>query len=268
MTHQQLLNKLAAKSLVQAIDEDLSRLIIRQRNLAKHDEKIRNTMRSTVLSTMLARWNCALLADKTEVTDSYKQTTVLTLTILFHKYGFAYPEITQKAIKAIDQLNKAVALSDDFFRKSSEIKDFISTEPTPLQRNPKSPDHLTFYRPQDVISIQLDNQYFCAYIHSNTRFNESPIIEFYDKIFDIAPHIADLKSVRAKGQVYNDGIERISKYSVSGIKFSPDPAHQIQLMGSAIETPPSNTHIMISDWQFTVSDIFTLQNDIRRTFEK
>jgi hypothetical protein len=268
MTHQQILDKLAAKSLVQSIDEDLARLTIKTMSQAKHDKKIADNMISHILPIMLLRWDCALKANNSEVTSNYKQKTILALGIILHKYGFVDNTITEQAIKAIDQLNKEVALSDDFFRKSVEIKAFLKTKPTPLKRSPNSPDNITFYRAKDVISIQLNKKYYCAYIHSLISSNESPIIEFYEKIFDIVPTILDLENSKAKGQIYNDGIERITKFSVSGIKFLPDLANQIQLIGSTIELPPSNTHLTTPDWQFTVSDIFNIQDDIKRTFEK
>ena len=128
----------------------------------------------------MLRWNCILNADKDAVTDNYKLITTLGLCIQLHKYGFADKDLTAKALKAIDKLNKDVVLSDDFFRKSDEIKKIINLTPVSLKRKPTIPENITFYREKDVISIQLDNKFYPAYIHKLTGTNESPIIEFYN----------------------------------------------------------------------------------------
>ncbi|RZJ49365.1 MAG: hypothetical protein EOO44_18415 [Flavobacterium sp.] len=267
MTHQQILDKLAAKTVVQNIDEDFARLTAKAMAFAKHDKKIAENLAGYILPKILLRWNCVLNADKTEVTDNYKNITVLALAIILHKYGLTDPEILEQAIKAIDTLNKNVVLSDDFFRKSDQIKQFISSAPTALKRKPSLPDSITFYRPKDVIAIQLEKHFYCAYIHKNARPNESPIIEFYDKRFDKVPEIQELENVAAKGQLYNDGIIRISKYSVSGLKFLPDTANQIKLISSDVLNPPSNAHLEEPVGLYAVMDIFEIQNEIERLFK-
>jgi len=214
-------DKLAAKHLVQAIDEDLARLV--WYSMTVDTNKSINTQTKDILDKFFLRWNCILGVDSEEVSDIYKQKTISALAILLHKYGLVDKTITIQALSAIDSLNDAVALIDDFFRKSKEIKQVISSNPTRLARRPTMPNNITFYREKDVISIQLDKKFYIAYIHGHMMINESPIIEFYDTIFDKIPTVKELKKLRAKGEMYNDRVARIAKYSVSGLKFLPDP---------------------------------------------
>lgn len=267
MTHQQLLDKLAAKSLVQNIDEDLARLTISTMIYAKNNNISTENLVDYFLPKLLLRWNCVLKAHESEVTNNYKQKTILILAITLHKYGFADITLTTKAVKAIDDLNKEVALNDDFFRKSDEIKSFIQSKPSELKRKPSFPDNITFYRPKDVISIQLDNKYYAAYIHKLSNPNESPIIEFYDGIFDEVPTLAKLEKLKAKGKIYNDGKVRVAKFSVSGMKFLPDLANQIKLISACIEIPPSNEHLEKPTGLYSIIDIFELQSNIDKIFE-
>ena len=267
MTHQQIVDKLAAKALVQNIDEDFARLTAKAMAYAKHDKTIAENLSCYILPKILLRWNCVLNADETEVTKNYKRTTIVALAVILHKYGLTDPEIVEKAIDSIDALNRDVVLSDDFFRKSDQIKKIISSAPAPLKRKPSLPDNITFYRPKDVIAIQLGSHFYCAYIHKHSRPNESPIIEFYDKKFDKVPEIEELKKLQGKGQLYNDGIERISKYAVSGIKFLPDLANQIKLISSDVETVPSNSHLQEPVGLYAIMDIFEIQNEIERLFK-
>lgn len=267
MTHQQILDKLAAKSLVQNIDEDLARLTGTAMRYAKHDKEIAANLTNYILPKMILRWNCILEADSEEVTVNYKRKAYIALAVTLHKYGLTDKIINEKAIHAIDDLNKEVVLSDDFFRKTAEIKAFINSKATELKRIPSSPDNITFYRPKDVISIQLGKQYFCAYIHSHERPNESPILEFYDKIFDSIPKIEALEKIKAKGRMYDSGVTRVSKFSVAGIKFLPDLANQIKLIAACVETPPSNTHLDEPVGLYTITDIFGIQDDIDNLFK-
>lgn len=266
MTHQQILDKLAAKSLVQNIDEDLARLTAIAMRYAKHDKEIAANLTNYILPKMLLRWNCVLEADGSEVTINYKRKANVALAVMLHKYGLTDEIITEKAISAIDDLNNEVVLGDDFFRKTAEIKTFINSKPTELKRIPSSPENITFYRPKDVISIQLGEQYFCAYIHGHERPNESPILEFYDKIFDSVPEIGELQNINAKGRMYDSGIARISKFSVAGIKFLPDLANQIKLIAACVQTPPSNAHLDKPVGLYTISDVFGIQDDIDNLF--
>lgn len=265
MTHQQILDKLASKYLVQSIDEDLARLTYYAMCFEKNNYI--DSQFKYIFPKLMLRWNCIINADKDAVTDNYKLITTLGLCFQLHKYGFADKNLTEKALKAIDKLNKDVVLSDDFFRKSEDIKKIISLVPIQLKRKPTIPESVTFYREKDVISIQLDKKFYPAYIHKLTGTNESPIIEFYNMVFDEVPTIKELEKLSAKGQVYNDGIERISYFSVSGMKFLPDLANQIKLIGSCVEQKPLNKHLEKPIGLYAVKDLFQLQEDIKNIFK-
>ncbi|WP_286964929.1 hypothetical protein [Flavobacterium sp. UBA4854] len=109
MTHQQILDKLAAKYLVKSIDDDLARLTFTAMCYEKDTEK----QLSRILPQLLNRWNCVLNTE--QISNNHKQKTILALSIVLHKYGFKDDTINKKAIEAIDLLNKEVVLSDDFF---------------------------------------------------------------------------------------------------------------------------------------------------------
>jgi hypothetical protein len=258
MKHQQILDKLAAKSMVEAIELDLGLIIREQWNQGINVDKL--------LDTLLQRWNCALLAPETEVSSLYKDKVVLAICVLLHKYGIQKDEITDKAIQAIDSLNKAVALSDAFYHQSSKIKEYLKTSSLPLKKRPSFKDAITFYRAQDVISICLDNKYYVAYVH-DTNGNKSPIIEFYDMVFDQRPtDIKQLMNINARGTLYNDGSRRISKYSIYGLKDLPDWANQVHLIKASIETPPSTLDLKESVALYAVSRIIDLPSIIKGLF--
>ncbi|MGN7864654.1 hypothetical protein [Chryseobacterium sp. 22458] len=263
MTHQQILDKLSSKYLVKSIDEDVARLTY----YAMCFEKDHNSQFEYIFPKLMLRWNCVLNADKNTVTDHYRLITILALCIHLHKYGFADKDLTAEALKAIDKLNEAVVLSDDFFRKSEEIKKIISSLPVPLKRKPSIPENITFYREKDVVSIQLGNRFYAAYIHRLTGVNESPVIEFYNGVFDKVPTIQELEKLNAKGRVYNDGTERISHFSVSGMKFLPDLANQIKLISACVEQKPPHQHLEKSVGLYIVMDIFKLQDEIKSIFK-
>lgn len=264
MTHQQLLDKISAKHLVQSADEDLARLVWS----AMTSDKNKNIQEQTeqLVSKLLTRWNCILTTTDKEISEHYKQKAYLALAILLHKYGYKYEPITDNALKAIDLLNKDVVLSDDFFRKSDTIKSFLATEPVPLKRKPIIPESITFYRPKDVISIQLENKFYGAYIHSLTGPNENPIIEFYDKVFDKIPNIKELKQCKAQGALLIDGTKRIAKYAVSGMKFLPDLSNQVKLISACENESPSNSHLQKPIGLYAVEDIFSIQRIIKGLF--
>ena len=263
MTHQQVLDKLAAKHLVKSMDDDLATLIFYAMCYEKQDTEKQLLY---ILPKLLNRWNC-ILNDNNEVSAIYKKKTILALGMLLHKYGFADKDITSKALLSIDELNNDVVLDDQFFKKTEEIKELLTLSPIPLKRKPTVPESFTFYRNMDVISIQLKNRFYGAYVHQISGSNESPVIEFYNGIFDRIPTMNELEDLPAKGQLYKDGIERISLHSVYGMKHEPDPANQIQLISACVENPPSNNHLEKSIGLYTVSDIFRIQGTIQELFK-
>lgn len=255
MTHQQILDKLAAKYLVKSIDEDLARLTFDA--ICYNDDP--NKQLTYILPKLLNRWNCILNAENT-IADNYKLTTVLALSILLHKYGFSDIDITNKAIKAIDKLNKNIALKEDFFRKSEEIKQFILSKPIPLKRKPTIPESITCFRAKDVISIQLEDRFYAAYIHEIRNGNSGFVLEFYDHIFNRLPTLKEVENLLAKGN------DQIFHFLVFGIRYQPDLANQIVLIGANVETKPSNIHLKDSKGTI-VQNIFDIQHYIKVLFK-
>ena len=266
MTHQQITDKLAARHLVQSMEEDIARLSWEAITFDKN--KYIDDQLSHILPKLLLRWNCVLDADNGDVSEGYKQKTIVALITLLHKYGYANTELTAKGFKAIDAINDAVLLSDDFFRKPEEIKQVLSAAPVPLKRKPSIPDSITFYRAKDVISFQLGKRFYAAYIQTLSAPNESPVLEFYDAVFDKVPNLQELEKVPAKGERYQDGTDRTARFSVSGLKFLPDLAHQIQLVSACVENKPSGEHLQKAIGLYTVGDLFSIQESIGHLFHE
>ncbi len=267
ITHAQALMKLAADILVQTLDEDLARLLADTMARARHDASIAANPSASVLPPLLRRWNCVLQAGDDAASPLYRDKTVVALAILLHKYGIADAGILDRADAAIDALNEAVALSDDFHRKTGAIKTaFLRTPPAPLKRAPGLPDSLTFYRAGDVVSYQLEGRYHAVFVHRCAQTNQSPVIEFYDAVFDHVPAIDELRDKPARGRRYNDGSARIERMSVAGMKFMPDPAGQFVLIKACVDTPPDSSRLGEPVGLYGVSDVFDLQDSVDGMF--
>ena len=264
MTHQQILDKLAAGAIVSCIDDELARLVGWSMN---GEFETAEQQLADFHPKLLSRWNCVLNAGKEEVGAYYKEEVVLVLAVLLHKYGFKDKVITTQALKAIDKLNKGVVLSDHFFRKTEEIKAVLNSDPVLLKKRPGHRESITFYRSKDVISFQLDGQFYAAYIHDLVGQNNYPIIEFYDQVFTRVPELKDLKDVKARGAVYNDGVARISLDAIYLMKYLPDVANQVHLIAAGVEEKPSNDHLEESVGLYGMSDIFRIQDSIRGMFK-
>ena len=98
--------------------------------------------------------------------------------------------------------------------------------------------------------------------------NESPVIEFYDLVFNKKPKIEALSELRAKGQKYNDGKSRKANFAIYGMTYQPDLANQIHLIKSCNESEmlPASSHPEEAIGLHTVSDLFTIQDTIRKCF--
>lgn len=265
ITHQQALDKLAARQLVQVIEDDVASLTADAMSFAKHDKQL--TVQIYVLPKLLARWNCVLQGPAAEVSSGYKDKTALAMALLLHKYGMADPALTQLALQAIDNLNAAVALSDAFFKSAAAIKALLVSPPVELKKRPSTRDNLTFLRAGDVIAIQLEQHFYAAYVHEIKGFNEYPVIELYEGRFTSRPHMADLDGRAAYGETYNDGSVRISMYAIHGMRHLPDPANQFHLIASGITVTPDRDNLLPSVGLYTVSDLFRLQNVLRKIGE-
>ena len=263
MKHQQILDKLAARFLVQALDESFARAM----NWSMPTKGGSLDMQNQVWQQILSRWNCVLQEeDKKEVSAAYKQKTILAMAVIAHKYGLNIDSILPQALVAIDALNAAVELSDDFERRS-QIKAFLQTPPQPLKRRPIMPDNITFFRPQDVVSIQYQKRFYVAYVHCDTGINECPVIEFYDGVFDHVPNLEEVQKLPARGAHYQDGRVRISRYAVAQMKYLPDPANQVKLIAAAVAQPPSSKHLETSIGLYALTDIFALQKALEYLFQ-
>lgn len=256
MKHQQILDKLAARFLVKCMDENFARAVS-QGMLAKG---FTPEVEKRVWEKIENRWNCVLQAPKDEVTDNYKLITLVAMAVLGHKYGLSIEKIKQKAFDAMDMLNKKVVLSDDFERKTPEIKKFLETVPIPLKKRPAMPENITFFRPEDVISIQHKGKFYAAYVHRDMGVNEAPVIEFYDAVFEQVPSLQLLENIPAKGRKY------VEKFAIVQLKFLPDPANQVKLIASAIKNPPKNDHLKASVGLFALFDIFGIQQEMEKLF--
>ncbi|GET45936.1 hypothetical protein [Capnocytophaga felis] len=266
MKHSQILDKLVAKHLVEAMDDDLARLVWWE--IAASSNETPQKQLESLMPKFLLRWDCALKPSAEKDKKHYRNKTLVAMATLLHKYGFSDPKITAQAFDAIDSLNKDVVLSDDFARKTPQIKELLKNPPAPLKRRPALPESVTFYRPKDIIAIELENIFYIAYIHTDTGINQSPVVEFYEKTFDKVPTLDELKNTRTIGEEYSDGTTKISKFSISGLKYLPDPAGQVTLIASAIDTPPDNKHLKHSIGLYTMSSIFEIQLIIKRMFSK
>lgn len=262
ISHQQALDKLAARQLVPVIEDDVANLTSEAMSYAKHDKQL--TIEAYVLPKLLARWNCILEGSAEEVSAGYADKTALALALLLHKHGMAEPALTLRAVQAIDKLNAAVALSDAFFKNSDAIKVLLASPPVALKKRPSTRDNLTFLRAQDVIAIQLGQYFYAAYVHEISGFNEYPIIELYEGRFDSRPATADVQGRAAWGETYNDGLTRISMHAVFGMRHVPDPANQFHLIASGITTVPERGSLLPSVGLFTVSDLFQLQKLLKK----
>jgi hypothetical protein len=260
MTHQQILDKLSAVYMVQSIKEDLKRLTY---DAMSTD---RQNCIGYILPRFLLRWNCAL-STKKDIPVSYKHQAILATAVVLHRNGFTDETITTEAIKAIDSINEEKILSDDFLHKSERIKEMITSPPIPLKRKPSLDRITTFYKPNDIISIELEGRFYPAFVHRLTDTNESPVIEFYNGVFDQVPRFKEVVKLPAKGEVYNDGVERIRHLAVFGMKFTLDPAKQVRIIGSSEKRKPANQHLEKPIGSYAVTDLFRLQDIIKRMFE-
>ena len=84
MKHQQILDKLAARFLVQALDESFARAMTWGITAKEFSLDLQNQIWQKILS----RWDCVLQEeDKKEVSAAYKQKTILAMAVTAHKYG-------------------------------------------------------------------------------------------------------------------------------------------------------------------------------------
>ncbi|CCN38716.1 hypothetical protein VIBNISFn27_p10177 [Vibrio nigripulchritudo SFn27] len=171
------------------------------------------------------------------------------------------PDTTTSGVNAIRLLNQNVQLSDAFARQESRMIRLLCDPPTPLNRRPKRPAPLSFYRPGDVVVFFYQGVYISAYIDGDVGVNEAPILEFYEGVFTTQPSYEQLASLRAYGVANPEDGTHLSRsrYAVFHMTYLPDLAQQITLIASGIEQGPRTDHLKPSLYAYVVSDILRLQ---------
>lgn len=247
MKHQQILDKLAARGIVQAMNEDVARRTGRQMSYRgrSHAEVER-----AVVAPLLTRWRCLL--DAADATAAAKDVGWVALATLLHRYGFHDGAVTTRALASVDELNRHVVLSDAFARQSPAIKALLRSAPTPLTRRPRVPRTVTFLRPGDVVSVRLADRFHAAFVHELHGANEFPVIEFYAGSFAQPPTMAQLAgrpAARAGGQ---------ARFGVVGLTYLPDPARQVAALAARHSKAPHGGDPQAGDGLWTLADIIDL----------
>lgn len=266
MNHKQLLNHLAAEQLVRAMEYDVSKLT--SWAMLGPASVPHETVQTNVISKFFRRWNCACEAPETEVTEVFRRKAWIAAAVTLHKYGFCERRCTECAIEAIDKLNSQVALSDYFSNHLEQAKSLIQSAPVPLKKRPPIPDDITFWRARDVVSYLLDGRYYALYIHDIRPGNTVPLVEFFNIRLDRSPTASDIVGLAAVGGKYNDGIRRIEKYWVHGMRNNPDMANQFRLVQSDCDGSPSKSHLAPAVGKGTITDIFRLPDYVERLFSE
>ncbi|MDX3728981.1 hypothetical protein [Streptomyces caniscabiei] len=251
MKHQQVLDKLAARGHVRALDEELARWVHHQMQAppATRGEPVRD-----LITPVLNRWRC--LFDCDDVRPMTKNVVWVALATLLHKYGLQDMAVTAQARRAVGDLNREVALSDAFARYSEDIKQFLSTAPAPLTRKPSVPRPLTFLRAGDVLSIEFSGRFHAAYVREITGLNESPVIEFYEGTFSQPPTLADLTGRKAAKPAAR------ARFHVTGLTYLPDPAHQVRTVVTAHADGPKGGEPVPGRGLYAMTELIALQRHI------
>ncbi len=259
MNHKQILALLPARSIIDAIDDDLTRLL-RWKTLAPPGQVLDHAkLSASVVDEMLLRWNCLLLAPEDEASVFLKHQACVALAVSLHRYGFHDQALLQQADAAIDALNREVALSDRFFRQTDAIKAVLAQAPVPLKRKPARHRDQTFWRAGDVASYRLGDRFHAFYVHGIHGANVAPYIEFYDYAEARPATLAELRGCRARGAMFNDGVRRVETCTVHGMCHVPDLANQFRHLGSLPDQAPDRSHLAppIGEYGFW-TDIFLL----------
>lgn len=257
MKHEQILDKVAFDTLVMEMSDNLSMLI----NYYFKKEQTPNELSKAILPKFFERWDNVF--DDDALSKLYQDKAWLVLATLLHKYGIQIDKITQNAINAIDSLNHQVALSDDFFRKSPQIKEFLLSTPIPLKKRPAQTKAITFFRPKDMIAMHYKNTYYVMYVHSHMYNYDAPVVEFYRQTFDMLPTIDDLTDMKATGLKHNNGNVYAQTFAMIGLKYVQDPANQFHLIDANNHTHiPDRSQITVKTdiGSFMALDIFEIQD--------
>jgi hypothetical protein len=260
MKHLQFLNKLS-RSLVDSISYDVSRLTARQMLFGKPHAQVA----SSVISPALLRWNCVLEAADGEAASGYRDQAALVLALVLHKHGFHEPSLTGLSLAAIDRLNAAAAPGDGFVRASGELKTLLRTPPAPLARRPSIRKDITFWRAGEAASVQVGKRFHAIYVHEVADGREAPVVELYDFSSDRRPAARDVSGLPARGCRYKDGVDRVKRFCVYGMRDIPDPANQFHRIVGSVAAPAAG-HLGEAVGLYAMSDVFRLLEDIRDSF--
>lgn len=255
MKHQRILDKPAARGLVRAMDEELARWV---KHRMSPPGRTHTEVERDVITPVLLRWRC--LFDAEDVGPAAKDIARVALATLLHKYGFQDPGTTAGALRAVDELNRHVVLCDAFERHSPEIKKLLESAPVPLTRRPRAPRALSLPRTGGMISFELAGRFHAAYAREMTGGNEFPVIEFYAGTFARPPVEAELSDRAAAAE------RGRARFGVVGLSQLPDPAHQVPAVEARDAHPPYGGDPRPGEGLWQLSDIMSLQQDVRYLF--
>lgn len=262
MTPQKLLTYLP-RDLVEPITRDVAQATAWQ--MLGPDKHAHEILTARVLEWVFLRWGCALQKPVDEADSQGHDLVCLTLAAVLHRHGFCDDALTRSALDAVDRLNRRVVLSDAFERNSTAIKALLGSLPTPLARRPPLARHVTFWRAGDAASVQVGEWFYAIHVHAILGNHEAPVVELYDFVSRQPPVAEDLRACKAKGQPSADGVPRVDRHAVYGLRDVPDRAGQFCLIASGMPAP-SVAHLQPSAGLFGVSDPFTFLEDMRQAF--
>ncbi|MGX6603440.1 hypothetical protein ACWKSP_15055 [Micromonosporaceae bacterium Da 78-11] len=247
MLGKQILDKLAAAGPVRALDEDLARWVGRQ---MLGPEAGRAELGPRVIPPILARWRCLL--DAEDASAAYRDKMWVALATLLHRYGLQDDTVTDRAVTAVDDLDRDVVLADTFARQAPAIKAFLRSPPTPLTRRPRQPRATTLFRAGDVLSVQHDGRFHAAFVREVHGTGRYPVIELYAGVFGSPPTLAQLSgraAARERGR---------ARYGVVGLTYLPDPAGQVVAIAAARTEGPQGGDPGPADGLYTLTDLIEL----------
>ncbi|MFF7279500.1 hypothetical protein [Streptomyces griseorubiginosus] len=247
MRHQQVLDKLAARGIVQGMVEDVARWTAGQ---MAYPGRSHAEVEKAVVPPVLTRWRCLL--EDADATATDKNVGWVALATVLHKHGFHDSAVTARALASVDELNRHVVLSDAFARQSPAVKALLRSAPTPLTRRPRRPAAVTFLRPGDVVSIRLADRFHAAHVHDLHGANEFPVIEFYAGSFTGPPTMTQLTNRPAARA------DAGARFGVVGLTHLPDPARQVLLLASQHARPPHGGAPRPGNGLWTLTDLLDL----------
>lgn len=168
----------------------------------------------------------------------------LALATCLHQVGLIDPELTERAVSGIAELNARVWLSDVFERQSADVAALLRSAPVALTRSPPTRETITFTRLGDLLAIRTGDVYVIGHVHGDTALNQAPVVELYETTFAQLPEPDNVVGSRAAGEQRGDGPASVSVLGVFGLRHIPDPAEQIALIDVAQKTLPDRSHLV------------------------